>query len=141
MELIHQEVRLRSHMLDYGCGIGRMAKAMIDAFGCCVIGIDISPSMRAQAGDYVCSDRFIAASPGQLDLMVAAGLRSHAAIAVWVFQHCFATGDDIARIRRGLVTDGMTFVLNMPTRAIPVARGISCPGGGNARQVTYAKHG
>src|ERR1700674_5707168 len=49
-----------------------------------LIELDTSPSMRKLAQDYVGSDRFIVASPAQLDALVTAGLRVHAAIAVWV---------------------------------------------------------
>jgi len=121
MELMTKTFSLRSDMvvLDYGCGVGRMAKAMIDASGCSVIGLDISPSMRRLAGDYVRSDRFFAVSPGQYDIMVRAGFRVHVAIAVWVLQHCLAPAEDIARIRRSLIADGKAFVLNMPKRAVP----------------------
>ena len=121
MELIAKAFDLRPDMvvLDYGCGIGRIAKAMIDVSNCGVIGIDISPSMRMMAPDYVQSDRFLAVSPEQFDMMVAAGLRVHAAISVWVLQHCFAPAEDIERIDRGLAADGRAFVLNMPKRAVP----------------------
>jgi SAM-dependent methyltransferase len=124
VELIRQAFDLRPDMvvLDYGCGIGRMAKAMIDVFGCSVIGLDISPSMRTLAADYVSSERFLAVTPGQFDVLVGAGLRVHAAVAVWVLQHCFAPADDIARIRRGLIPGGSLFVLNMPKRAVPAVR-------------------
>jgi SAM-dependent methyltransferase len=106
-------------VLDYGCGVGRLAKAMIETSGCSVIGVDISQSMRQLARDYVGSDRFIVVSSGQYDTMVHGGLRVHAAIAVWVLQHCLKPAEDIARIRRSLVPDGGVFVLNMPKRAVP----------------------
>lgn len=108
-------------VLDYGCGIGRLAKAMIEASGCFVIGVDISPKMCRLALDYVGSDRFVALSPAQFDVLVKSGLRVDAAIAVWVLQHCLAPADDIARIRRGLGPSGAALVLNMPKRAIPAA--------------------
>ena len=100
VELMLQTFSLRSDMvvLDYGCGIGRMAKALIEASGCSVIGVDISASMRRLAIDYVQSDRFLAVSPGQFDTLVRVGLRVHTAIAIWVLQHCFNPADDIARI-------------------------------------------
>ena len=106
-------------VLDYGCGIGRMAKAMIEATGCSVIGVDISASMRRLAKDYVASDRFTALFPGQFDRFLQSGLRVDAAISIWVLQHCFAPADDIDRIRRALVKNGRAFILNMPKRAIP----------------------
>jgi SAM-dependent methyltransferase len=122
IELIRSALRLRSDTIVLGCGIGRLAKAMIDATGCSVIGLDTSPSMRKLAQDYVGSDRFIVASPAQLDALVTAGLRVHAAIAVWVLQHCFSPADEIARIRRSLAAEGHCWVLNMPKQKIPVVR-------------------
>lgn len=121
MALLGEALDLRAEMvvLDYGCGIGRLAKAMIEGFGCSVIGVDISASMRALAGGYVGSERFMAVSPAQFDVLTGAGLRVDAALAVWVLQHCLAPGEDIARIGRGLVAGGGVFVLNMPKRAVP----------------------
>ena len=110
----------KSVVLDYGCGLGRIAHAMIAATGCSVIGLDISDSMRRMAVDYVASSRFCAVSPEQFDAMVSAGLRVDAAISIWVLQHCFAPGDDIDRVGRGLADGGRFFVLNMPKRAVPV---------------------
>jgi SAM-dependent methyltransferase len=124
IELMREAFSLRSDMvvLDYGCGIGRLAKAMIDASGCSVVGLDTSPQMRKLADDYVGSDLFLAVSPSQFDTLVMAGLRVHAAIAVWVLQHCLGPADDIGRIHHSLVPEGRCFVLNMPKRAIPVVR-------------------
>lgn len=121
MALLADAFGLRQDMvvLDYGCGIGRLAKAMIAASGCSVIGVDISANMRAMAGAYVGSDRFMTVTPAQFDVLTGAGLRVHAALAVWVLQHCLAPGEDIARISRGLVAGGAFFVLNMPKRAVP----------------------
>ena len=108
-----------SLVLDYGCGIGRMAKAMIEASGCSVIGVDISAPMRTMAQAYVGSERFLAVSPAQFDLLVAAGLRVQAAISIWVLQHCLAPVEDIERIHRSLAPQGEVFILNMPKRAVP----------------------
>jgi SAM-dependent methyltransferase len=121
MELIAGALALRRDMivLDYGCGIGRLAKAIIEAFGCCVVGVDISASMRELAAAYVGSEQFVVLAPVQFDALVRGGLRVNAAIAVWVLQHCFAPADDIARIGRSLAPDGRMFVLNMPKRAVP----------------------
>ena len=122
LALIRQNLALRPDMLvlDYGCGIGRMSKAMIEATGCSVIGVDISPSMRSLAVDYVGSDRFLAVSPGQFDMLVAAGARVQAAISVWVLQHCLAPAQDIERVRGSLAGGAGFVVLNMPKRAVPV---------------------
>jgi len=57
----HFELSANSLLLDYGCGIGRMAKELIGRYGCRVVGVDISPSMRSLAPMYVASDRFLPA--------------------------------------------------------------------------------
>ena len=137
--LIERAVGLRQDMvvLDYGCGVGRMAKAMIEASGCSVIGLDISDDMLRLAVDYVGSDRFIAVTPAQFDTLCRAGLRVDAAISVWVLQHCFAPADDIARMRRGLAAGGNGFVLNMPKRAVPAV----IDAAGQAGRFTWAGDG
>lgn len=107
-------------ILDYGCGIGRLAKELIGTYGCHVIGVDISPEMRKLSLDYVGSPRFTAVSPEMLDSMTGAGLRVSGAFCIWVLQHCFAPAQDIARIKNTLRDGGPFFVVNMPKRAIPV---------------------
>lgn len=108
-----------SLVLDYGCGIGRIAKAMIEATGCAVIGVDISANMRRLAPEYVGSERFIPVSPEQLERLIESGVRVDAAIAIWVLQHCALPADDIGRISRSLAPNGRFFVLNMRKRAVP----------------------
>lgn len=121
LELVQQALQPgpNSLVLDYGCGIGRIAKAMIEASGCAVIGVDISPSMRRLAAGYVASDRFVPTSPDGLERLITAGVRVDAAIAIWVLQHCAMPIEDIGRIRRVLSPNGRFFVLNMRKRAVP----------------------
>src|SRR5262249_9213972 len=99
-------------VLDYGCGIGRIAKALIERHGCSVVGVDISPSMRALSVEYVGSDRFFACAPEMLGLLTGAGLRFDLAISVWVLQHCLMPADDIGLVRDGLRPGGRLFVVN-----------------------------
>ena len=40
-------------IIDYGCGIGRLSKELIEKFDCKVLGVDISSSMRELAVNYV----------------------------------------------------------------------------------------
>jgi SAM-dependent methyltransferase len=108
-----------SLVLDYGCGIGRMAKELIARHGCSVVGVDISPNMRAMSVAYVGSDRFFPCAPAMLDLLLDRGLRFDLALSVWVLQHCSNVTEDVARIARALASDGGLFVVNQRSRAVP----------------------
>ena len=120
-DLIGQSLIIDSNsvLLDYGCGIGRLAKELIARHGCRVIGVDISAQMRAMAPIYVGSDRFFACPPAMFDQLLERGLTVDGAFAVWVLQHCHKPADDIVRIRRALRADGRLFVLNNLHRAVP----------------------
>jgi SAM-dependent methyltransferase len=108
-----------SLLLDYGCGIGRVAKELIARYGCRVIGTDISAQMRALAPIYVDSERFFACSPAMLDYLIEQGVAFDGAVAIWVLQHCYQPADDIARIRRTLKPSSRLFVLNNLQRVVP----------------------
>ena len=111
-------------LIDYGCGIGRVAKELIARHGCRVIGIDISPSMRSLAVGYVQSDRFFTCPPQMLDAMIERGMTVDAAISIWVLQHCAFPSEDIGRLQRALKAGGHLFILNNDDRAVPtVERG------------------
>lgn len=105
-----------SIVLDYGCGIGRMSKVLIERFGCRVVGVDISPSMRALAASYVSSQRFIACAPEALPWL---GVTFDAALAIWVLQHCYQVATDITQIRDQLRFDASLFVVNDRQRIVP----------------------
>ena len=120
-DVIHDTLAITNEtiVVDYGCGIGRMAKELISRYGCRVVGVDISPSMRALSVIYVQSDRFFCCSPLMLDAMTERGFRFDAAISIWVLQHCDQPSDDVVRIRNALKVDGRLFVLNSMYRAVP----------------------
>ena len=112
------------HLLDYGCGIGRISREMIARTGCHITGVDISASMRRLAGPYVGSDRFSAISPELLDLLIEDGATWDAAIAIWVLQHCPTPQDDIVRLARSLSPGGDLLVVNdAHHRSIPLEGG------------------
>lgn len=117
MSLIDQHLGISSDsvVLDYGCGIGRMSKALIEKYGCRVVGVDISPSMRALAAAYVSSDKFFSCAPEMLSL----GIKFDEAIAVWVLQHCYQVEDDITRIYKSLNPGSGFFVVNDHNRLVP----------------------
>lgn len=120
-DLIGQHVALTadSLVLDYGCGIGRMAHELIKRHNCRVVGVDISPSMRALSVIYTRSDRFMSCSHEMLDGLTARGLKFDAALAIWVLQHCAAPGEDMARIRAALKPGGGLFAANGKARSVP----------------------
>jgi SAM-dependent methyltransferase len=108
-----------SLVLDYGCGIGRLAKELIAQLGCRVLGVDISQSMRRLAVDYVGSERFEAISPETFDARVAAGLRVDGALAIWVIQHCLDPVATVRSISGSLAPAARLFVVNTNVRCVP----------------------
>jgi len=124
-DLISQTLKLSSDMtvLDYGCGIGRVAKELINRNGCSIVGVDMSESMRALAPEYVQSARFRVCSPQLLDDWIRQGQRFDAAISIWVLQHCLRPAEDISRIKQSLKPSAKLFILNNIWRAVPVAGG------------------
>ena len=115
----HCEIGPATVILDYGCGIGRMAKELISRHNCRVIGVDISPSMRALSVQYVDSDSFFACPPTMLSTLLDGGLQFDVAVSIWVLQHCFKPADDIGHLRRALKDGGSLFVANNLHRAVP----------------------
>ena len=119
----HLGVGPETCVLDYGCGIGRVAKGLIELFGCRVIGVDFSPSMRLLAPEYVLSDRFTVWSPDVLAKMIAKGFRTNAAICLWVIQHVLEPMAVMQRIAGALPPGGLLYTLNQDTRCVPTDRG------------------
>lgn len=124
-------------VLDYGCGIGRMSKALIERFGCRVVGVDSSKSMRLLAPEYVLSDRFVVWSPEVLDQMIARGFRADVAICLWVVQHAFDPLKVINQLEGALLPGGQVYAINQRTRCVPMDHGYENDGfdirGGLAR--------
>ena len=126
MEIIKKHVALKSVVLDYGCGIGRLSKPLIGMMGCDVVGVDISANMRGLASSMIAldgdaGDHFFALPP---QMMRVLGLHwADAAIAVWVLQHCMNPADDIQNIHRAVKPGGILFLLNNINRVVPVEGG------------------
>jgi len=107
-------------VVDFGCGVGRMSKALIERYRCQVLGVDLSPEMRALGPGYVGSQDFSVVSGEVFARLVAGGLQVDAAFSVWVLQHCLAVADDIATLRRALKPGGRLAVVNTLHRVVPV---------------------
>lgn len=112
-----------SLIIDYGCGIGRMAKELIDRYGCSVVGVDISTSMRQLAPGYVGNARFAACSWNVIDAQIDHGLQVDGVIAIWSLQHSPKVDEDIARIGRALKPGGQLYVCNLERAAVPTNHG------------------
>jgi ubiquinone/menaquinone biosynthesis C-methylase UbiE len=125
VELVAARLHLTSGstVLDYGCGIGRVAKGLIERTGCSVVGVDISPEMRTMAKTYVASPRFAVHSPEAFRFLVKDGLRVDAAISIWVLQHVADPRAMLGDIAGALKVGGRFFLLNDHVRHVPTNKG------------------
>jgi SAM-dependent methyltransferase len=103
-------------LVDYGCGIGRISKALLSRFKYKIVGVDISPSMRSFAAAYVDHENFVALSPFMFRSL---GIKVKAAISVWTLQHCENPAQDLENIYNALYPDGRLFVVNENGRYLP----------------------
>jgi len=117
----HLQLTAASVVLDYGCGVGRLARELISRYGCRVVGVDISAPMRSLAQRYVGSERFSSCAPEGLDAFGEAF--ADAALAVWVLQHCPRVDQDLECIERSLNRNGRLFVVNENHRCLPTTHG------------------
>ena len=115
----HLKITKSSIILDYGCGIGRLAKALIEKTKCFVIGMDISPHMLMLAPTYVKSPNFTVIAPEMLDALLANRFRFDGAMSIWVLQHALHPQAEIERLKRSL-NGGKLFIANSVHRFLPV---------------------
>ncbi len=108
-------------ILDYGCGVGRLAKELV-SMGCDVVGVDISPTMRRYAMEYVnAPGHFVALAPEELALLVNKGLRCDHALIAWMLQHSPNVYADILFIAKALKgLGGLMVADNRQMRLVPV---------------------
>ena len=108
-------------ILDYGCGVGRLAKRLCE-LGCDVLGVDISPAMRRYAMEYVnAPGHFLAVAPEELMMLVGKGLRCDHACVAWMLQHSPNVYADLQLIHRSLKGLGGVFVAdNREMRLVPI---------------------
>ena len=117
------DLNANSLVLDYGCGVGRLSKALIERTGCFVIGVDMAQRMRELAPAYVGSARFMVVSPESLDALIERGLKMDFGFASWVLQHCLEVERDIERIADALGPMARFFMVNNLLRAVPTDQG------------------
>ena len=112
-----------SRVLDFGCGLGRLSKWLIDNVGCRAVGVDISPSMREMAVEYVGSPRFSVASYEAFRADPGLGEAFDGAFACYVLQHVERPDQDLPAIAAGLRPGGRFFLANSQTRWVPTTHG------------------
>jgi len=117
------DINSESLIVDFGCGIGRIARELIEKTGCCVLGVDISNSMRSQALEYVNDERFSTVSPDLLVQMIKKGFRVDGVISVWVLQHIPQPDRQLNMLYHLLKKEGKIFLLNNLRSALPTNAG------------------
>ena len=113
------DIGKKTLLLDYGCGIGRMAKELIGRHGNSVVGVDISPTIRQLAVGYVASERFTICPRPAFKSLLDGGAQVDGALAIWSLQHCAKVENDIALIKNSLKPNGCLFVCNTLRAAVP----------------------
>lgn len=111
------DINHRKLVLDYGCGVGRLSKPLIEQTGCLAVGVDISAKMRTLAIEYVNKSNFQSCSS---ETLRASGMKFDCAIASWVLQHCADPIMDIELIYESLKPKAHFFILENFHRKIPI---------------------
>lgn len=105
-----------SKVFDYGCGCGRLSKGLIDKFGCQIMGIDQSDSMKKIALDYVNSSQFAVCYPEQIPQL---NFKADFCFSVFVLQHSGNPERDIELIYNSLGVGAKFFIINEDIRFVP----------------------
>lgn len=100
-------------VLDFGCGMGRVSKELINQVGCEVIGLDQSIHMQLHAIDYVDNSAFDTCTTyNKSDIDVV--------LSILVLQHVQYPTLEIHKIYDMLVETGILITLNEPIRYVPI---------------------
>ena len=111
-----------SFILDWGCGLGRISKSLIDKYQCRVMGIDIEQKMLEYATSYVDSDLFCTMNYEESFQNLNKFKFSHI-FSCWVFQHSNKIQYEIPLLYSSMNFDSQLFVLELDKKAIPNKNG------------------
>lgn len=107
-----------SLVLDWGCGIGRISKPIIEKYGCNVVGVDLQSQMLSYAKEYVNSDLFHTILRDNIFTELIKYKFTHV-IACWVFQHSNMLQYEIPVIYNSMKMDSQIFLIELNKKAIP----------------------
>jgi 2-polyprenyl-3-methyl-5-hydroxy-6-metoxy-1,4-benzoquinol methylase len=115
----NQLVLKETNVADFGCGMGRVSKQLIEQIGCNVVGFDISYPMLLAAKNYINNDKFVIKKYNthikeqytkQFDVIISS----------FVLQHSEHPEFDINFIKNSLKADGIFILVNEEKRFIPI---------------------
>jgi len=107
-------VTSQSVILDFGCGMGRVAKKLIETFDCNIFGTDISPSMLQFANIYVSKPKQFKTSKSYTDKETI-----DVCLSAFVIQHTESPVVEINNIYDVLKPNGYLVLLNEHKRFVP----------------------
>jgi len=111
----HQNlITSNSMVLDFGCGMGRVSKELINRLNCDVVGVDISERMRIFASLYITNPKKFQTSD-----IIETNLFDMC-LSILVLQHSENPELEIRKIYDGLKENGILVLVNEKHRLIPV---------------------
>jgi hypothetical protein len=117
------DITEQSILIDFGVGVGRVAKELINETGCFIVGVDISASMRTLGHIYCYSPKFMSCSVEGLTTLLSKGFRADFAYSAWTLQHSAEPRENIDLLFDALSDTGGLYVLNAKYGVLPVKEG------------------
>lgn len=111
-------INSNSCVADFGCGMGRVSKQLIEQIGCDVVGFDISYPMLLTAKNYINNDKFDHIKYDKR--LKTFNKKFDVVISILVLQHSEHPQEDLMFIKNILKPDGIFILVNEPKRFIPI---------------------